>query len=480
IPTTPGTSGQSLITVDITNPLNETAIADFLLTVGTPGSGGPLINGGAGIQPQFVTESQRIDIPFQISDPTEAAASLIVNAISSDQALISDNQLQLLGNGETRLLRINTRNDITGVAQITVIVSNASGLSTQAPFEITIRPRGGPLLNFGIPFEPQIGSPGQLVEWQVTVGDTVDPPNALQLSASSLDPDVLPDSAISLFGSSATRLVRARIPQNAEAGSVEIELELVNTQGLSATGTLELIIEIPDGPIINRDEPIPDQVLIPGTTTVIDVPIESRDGEPGIFDVVVFSLDQLVLPDEALRLIGEGEDFQLEIDIDQGQPGTTIIVIRATGPDGGVTETSFEITIDNEPTDLELMAEPIDLAFGDQRFSRITVENTGDNRARNIDLRLNAGGQITLISTLSQASGCSVDDGNTVSCEDRYGAGWDCQGSLDARRCRIDGLSAQGQAILLLGVSDGVAGSVLVEVEADNAEPSSTLIDEGE
>ncbi len=64
IPTDPASNGQSLITVEVSNPLAQVATADFLVTVGTVGGGAPSINGGAGIPAQFVTAGQQLDVPF--------------------------------------------------------------------------------------------------------------------------------------------------------------------------------------------------------------------------------------------------------------------------------------------------------------------------------------------------------------------------------------------------------------------------------
>ncbi len=379
------------------------------------------------------------------------------------------------------MLRIPTLAGTAGTTAIlTLTVTNSQGLSDAATFPLTIQQRSRPLLNFGQQVPVLTGQPGDVVEWQVTVGDVFDPPSALQLRASSLSPALLPDSALTLLGSATTRLLRAAVPQDADEGTARIRLDLSNTAGLSTSDVLELVIELPDGPIINDGEPLPDRTVAPGTPTVVDLPILGPDGSPGVFEVTVFSLDPEVLPNDALRLLGEGEDLQLEIDTSLGQPGTARIVVEARAPDGGLSRTSFQITFAAAITELELSSETVDIQFGDQRFVQIEVRNTGENPAAAVDLRLNASDGIELISTLSRAQDCVIDDDNVVRCQDRIGAGWNCQGGPQARRCQIDELAVDGQAILLLGRSDQSSGSVLIEVEANNANPSNITIESGD
>jgi len=468
IPTDAASNGQSLITVQVSNPLAESTSADFLLTVGVPAVG-PRINGGNGIPARSVTAGQTLDVAFQISDPLEPAASLGVSASSDDQTLVPDNSLQILGIGANRVLRIPTSSTATGTVNLTLVVSNSQGLSSSASFPLSILQRSRPLLNFNLTVPVETAQPGDVVEWNLSVGDLVDPPSALRLEARSLTPALLPDSALALFGSSSSRLLRATVPLGSAAGDARIGLRLTNTAGLQSTDEIELIIDVPPGPIINDGEPLPDQALPPGQTTEIDLPILDRDGLPGVFEVLVFSLDQDVLPDEALRLIEDGDDLRLEIDTSLGLPGTTRIVIEARDPEGGVSRTSFELTIAADLTELELESEAVDLQFGDQRFFEIRVRNRGDFPAELLDLRLNSDGGIELLSTVSRASGCSVDGQNAVRCEDRVGSGWQCSGGSLTRRCRLESLEVDGEARLLLGIRRGVDGDVLLEADASNA-----------
>jgi hypothetical protein len=468
VPTDAASSGQSLIRVQVSNPQAQSASEEFLLTVGGP-IGGPEINGGAGIPPQAVTAGQTLDVIFQVSDPLEPADNLVVSAGSGDPGLVPDASLEILGSGTNRVLRIPTDPSASGTITMSLTVTNSQGLSDAASFPLTIFQRAAPLLNSGLSIPRRTARAGDLVEWTVTVADPVDPPNALSLQANSLTPALLPDAALSLSGSASSRLLRAAIPTDADEGLARIRLRLTNTAGLQDSDEIELEIERPQGPIINEGNPLPDRQLDPEQPTLIEIPIRDAADRPSDFEVSVFSLDQSVLPDEALRLIDEDGILRLEIDASRGSPGTTRIVIEVRGPDGEISTTSFEITIPANTTRLALASEPLDLQFGDQRFFEIRVLNDGNFPADRLDLRLNSDAGIEMLSTVSRASGCIIDDQNAVRCEDRRGAGWQCSGGSRARRCILDSLDVGTEARLLLGIRQSAGGTVLLEADASNA-----------
>lgn len=78
-------------------------------------------------------------IPFTISDTETPAGNLTVTTTSSDTTLVPNQNLILAGTAGNRTLVITPVTDATGVAEITVRVSDGTGSSSQ-PFQLTVRP----------------------------------------------------------------------------------------------------------------------------------------------------------------------------------------------------------------------------------------------------------------------------------------------------------------------------------------------------
>lgn len=78
-------------------------------------------------------------IPFTISDTETTAGNLTVTATSSNPTLVPNGNLGLAGTAGNRTLVITPAADTTGVADITVRVSDGTGSSSQT-FQLTVRP----------------------------------------------------------------------------------------------------------------------------------------------------------------------------------------------------------------------------------------------------------------------------------------------------------------------------------------------------
>ncbi|AKS41782.1 COG1470 family protein [Wenzhouxiangella marina] len=475
IPTLPGSSGQATITLEVTNPLNQTTSASFLLDVQVPAGAGPLINNGAGIAPQSAVAGQRIDLPFTISDPFEPAAALTVNVQSGNPAILPNDALLLSGLDEQRLLQILTVNGQSGDVAVTLQVSNSQGLSSTETFPVRIQPRPAPQINFGQAIPARSGRPGDVVEWSLTVTDPFDPPASLQLEARSADPQSLPDTAIQVLGTTTSRVLRVAVPDDAAAGEFRLGLRLSNSAGLSSTATAVLNVEAGEGPLINGGEPLPDQAVPPGRRIQFEVQAEPIDPGVDITDLRVYSLDQDILPDEAINLVDLGDRWLIEIDTALSQPGTTRVVVEARGSDGGISRSSFELIITADLTELEIATEELELRVGPQRFLRIDVRNIGEHPAAEIDLRLSSTGDSELLSVVTLAQDCRISDGNAVRCDERPALGWECVGGSENRRCRLDGIDPDELRGLILGLDPGSEAGLMIEASASNAPSVSTL-----
>ncbi len=475
IQSVPGQEGQSNINLEVSNSLGESAIETFLLTIA---GAEPLINNGNGIADTTIVAGSTVSLGFTVSDPNFAPADLTVTVQSDNPALIDNANLTLQGTNQNRALSIQTTLGQTGTAGITIEVANPDGLSSSASFLVTVVAATPPLINFGQGIPDQTVIAGGMIEINLTVSDVVDPPGNLLLTAESLNPELVANDALGLFGTGTSRILRISTEPE-RSGMTPIRLRLTNSAGLSTQANFNLEIITPGGPIINDGAPLPDRTLPPDQVTRIEFVVRNTDGQPADLELRVFSSDQDVLPDVALRLENNGPDWELEIDTSLGQPGTTLIVIEARQPGGGVSQSSFELTINPAFTELVLQGELIEQRIGNQHLTRLAIENTGEHTAFGLLVALEAFNGLAVTGSWSQASGCSANNGE-VRCGDLAGAAWQCRDESQARVCRLDQLPADSSAALIVAVTTPPDGQLQVSVDAANAEPVSTSFSPGD
>lgn len=177
-PTVTYTSPAATGTLRFTPNANATGTATITLTVAD--------SGGATKTAQFTVLVNNLpsisDIPhrsvalgsnmppvaFTISDPDTAASSLTVTATSSNTQLVPNSAIILAGSGANRTIAINPLANRTGVATITVTVSDGTG-SASDTFQFSVQLRPTPPGNFRVVVEGEgqvLGSPTALVVGQ--------------------------------------------------------------------------------------------------------------------------------------------------------------------------------------------------------------------------------------------------------------------------------------------------------------------------
>lgn len=116
-------------------------------------------------------------LQFTVNDLQVTPGSLVVTAVSDNQLLVPNNTIILGGSGANRTITVSPRADLSGIANITVIVSNGNQEGT-ASFELRVMaqpeaelPRTDPLVPITTPFENL--TPAPLADGGVTTS-TID------------------------------------------------------------------------------------------------------------------------------------------------------------------------------------------------------------------------------------------------------------------------------------------------------------------
>jgi len=159
-------------------------------------------------------------LPFLIGDLETPLSSLSVAAVSSDQTLIPNANLDLDGTGADRTITVTPASGQSGTATVTIFVSDGQ-LSASSSFDVAVGAANTP---------PVLAAPASLTadsyseaEVPIVVADRESRSDDLVLTAASYNTSVLPDANIRFSGSGSNRVVRCR-PVPGKSGSVTVSV----------------------------------------------------------------------------------------------------------------------------------------------------------------------------------------------------------------------------------------------------------------
>lgn len=394
----------------------------------------PLINGGDGIADQMAAFTSVFEIEFEISDVLDPPQDLIVQAFSGDPGFLPDQALTLSGEGALRTLAIDTSQAAPGTVAISILVTNTFDLTGTAEFLLQIVEQP-PVINDGAGIPEQTVFAGQPVEVSFTVSDLQDDPADILVSASSLTPNLIPPEGVSVTGTGETRTLSVQTIAG-EGGVGQVNVEAVNSFGLSTVEEVSIVIDDTPVPIINDGGGIDDREVVAGDSLSIDFEVEDPEFGPQDIDVSAISGSETVLPSEQLTIVGDGVTRTLVIETLAGNIGSTPITIEASNPLGGTDEVTFMLTItaappavnDGEPID-DAEVQAGDALMVDFRVSdpvdpaelleitvessntelvpldAITVTGTGDERTLVIETRPGTQGESLITVTVTNTNG---------------------------------------------------------------------------
>lgn len=195
----PDASGAATITLTVSDG-SLTASTSFTVTV-TSVNDAPVVSA---ISPRTTGENQPIAVPFTVSDAETSAASLLVQASSSNPAIVASSGIVLGGSGGSRVVTLTPVTNAVGETTITLSVSDGS-LTTPRTFVLTVNNVDDAPVFVALPplVSTTVGAPASVT---VTIADEDSAPAALSLTVASANAVLLPPGGITVtpMGSSAT------------------------------------------------------------------------------------------------------------------------------------------------------------------------------------------------------------------------------------------------------------------------------------
>jgi hypothetical protein len=227
-------SGTATITLTVTDAGGLTATDTFTVTV-NPTNDSPTIGAVADVTTNVSTQAGPLNVT--IADQETAAGSLVLTAVSSNQAVVTDGGIQLGGSAGARTVLVTPVAGATGTATITLTVTDESNATATETFVVSVS--GAPTISDVA--NATIDAGAQAGPFNVTVGDDLTAAGSLTLTAASSNTALLPNANITLGGSGSARTVLLT-PLAGVSGDTTITLTVTDAGGLTATDTFTLIV----------------------------------------------------------------------------------------------------------------------------------------------------------------------------------------------------------------------------------------------
>lgn len=435
-------SGTAGIEIEATNTADRTS-TEVITVVIEPMPELPVINNNEPLPDQEIFEGQSGSVTFTVSEPVPCPPDddqLAVTAVSGNPAVIADTDLEIidLGNDSFELL-IQTSVEQSGTTDIAIEADNCAGTTT-AVLNVGVLQRPLPQINGSAGIPDQSVAAGDTLTAAFTVSDVIDAATALDVSASSGDTTVLPDTALSLGGTGQLRTLTIQTTAG-QFGSVNLSVRVGNTAGRVRVAPFTLAIEQQDPPVINANDPLPDREVLIGDMIEVDFIVADPVDASEALTVSAASSDPSILPASGLELTGSGEQRSLIIDASEASIGATVITVTTTNSAGVSASTSFGLLVLEPQTSLDIEFEAIETGPASDRYLRLDVENTGEYTASLMELEMQVSGDYTIIGIYNLAAECT-DSSGTVLCDPEQIGNWSCDAESSPPQCTLDELPA--------------------------------------
>ncbi len=185
-------------------------------------------------------------ILFTVGDDLTPAGAVRVTATSSDPAVVPDGGLVVAGDGADRTLTV-TPTGRAGTAVITLVATDASGLTGRRAFTLTVDPP--PPVNTPPGLDPLVdlvllvGAAGGTI---LRLTDAETPAGQLVVSVTTSDPAVVPAAGLVVAGGGAARTLSV-IPTGA-AGAADVTVTVADAGGLTVSRRFRVTVTAPVSP----------------------------------------------------------------------------------------------------------------------------------------------------------------------------------------------------------------------------------------
>ncbi len=331
----PGVVDSTLITMRASDG-QITVATNFLLTVDAINDP-PTISV---IPDQVLTEDGTLGpITFTVTDAETPAGELFVSSISSNPALVPDENVVIGGEDETRTVTIIPAPDKFGTTVITLTVDDGA-LADSTSFTVTVQPvNDAPVIDYIPDQETELNTPLGPISFFVDDVDT--PVNDLVIWGRSSNTTLVPNSNVQLEGSGTNWTVTIT-PAPDQSGGTTITISADDGEILTTSSFWVTVNPGNSAPTITSiaDQQVDENTQIGPLDFTIDDPETSVD----LLNLSVVSSNPTLMPEANISLGGFGANRTITLIPALNQSGTATITLAVDDGEAAAS-TSFIVTI---------------------------------------------------------------------------------------------------------------------------------------
>ncbi len=334
IRTVAGLTGSVIIALTARDKDGNEGSRQFVLTI-TSSNGKPSISP---VADQISVDSAPVSIAFTVGDFETAPAQLVVQASSSNQAVLSNSGIQLGGSGESRTLTLTPVANQLGASTVTLTVRDEGGLTASTSFQLTVKSNTPPVIA-AVP--DQVASQGVL-EIPLTIGDSESPADQLTLSAASTVTSLIPVASIVFSGNGPNRLATIT-PAARRSGVSRLTITVKDPQGASAETSFDVSVTAVNTP--PEISGIADVTVNEDTATAdIGFLVSDQETPAGALVVSGHAVNTNLVTAASFTFGGTGISRTVRVLPATNQFGSTLVTISVS--DGAsITSTNFTLTV---------------------------------------------------------------------------------------------------------------------------------------
>ena len=280
-------------------------------------------------------------LPFTIADIDNPVGSLTVSRGSDNLTLVPISNIVIGGSGANQTVTVTPALDQTGIAIITVSVSDGT-TTVPTTFQVTVDGFNDPPTISAIPNQSTSEDiPTAAIPF--TVGDPETPAVDLTVTASSDNVGVIPNANISIVGTGANRTVQVT-PEPNQSGAAIITLTVSDGVNSTPRSFQVTVNTVDDAPTITT---IPNQTIAEDTqTTALAFTINDVETPIPTLTVTTSSNNLTLVPLANIILGGSGANQTVQVTPVVNQFGVAVITVSVN--DGSnTTSTTFQLTVNS-------------------------------------------------------------------------------------------------------------------------------------
>ena len=238
-----GATGTAIITINVTDEALNVASETFTYRVRR--NGAPTITPIA--DQTIMPSSTTGPLTFTLGDDNTPAAQLLVRATSSNGVLVPPGGVVIAQTGADRTITVTPEAGRTGVADITLAVTDANELTTTTSFRVTVRSVNGPTITPLGDLSIQVGETVPEVTFDITDDTPTSSltPSIVSSNPALLDADGIRFTVVQSADLSTSRYQLILTPKAGQTGATTIVIAVTDGDGLTATESFVLNVGAP-------------------------------------------------------------------------------------------------------------------------------------------------------------------------------------------------------------------------------------------